>query len=211
MTRRSACLLAASAVGFLAGCESDGHFKIFGYTTRPPFDPDIRTVYVPVFKNTSVIQTTPYRGVEVQITKAIVDELGSRSGAPRVVSDPECADSELVGQLVSIQKRLLNQNLQGLARETELTFTCTVVWRDLRSGKVLSNRRPPKERIPPPPQFDPSLPPLPEPAVREAPIPVTVIASGRILEELGETSASGQQMAVRQLAKQIVNMMEAPW
>ena len=205
---RAACLLAAV---FLTGCQGDGNFKLFGYSTAPPFDPNIKTVYVPVFKNVSVLQTNPYRGLEVEITAEVVRELGRRPGAPRVVDDSEQADTELVGQLVNIQKRMLNQNLQGLARETEVTFTCTVVWRDLRDGRVLSNRRPPKAGQAPPPAFDPTLPPPPEPPVKEVPQPVTVVASGRILQELGETNASAEKMATTQLAKQIVNMMEAPW
>jgi hypothetical protein len=199
------------ALAALAGCQGDGHVNIFGYTSRPPFDPDIHTVYVPVFKNTAVLETSPYRGLPEEITKAVVRELGSRPGAPRVVTDCEYADTILIGQLTSIQKRMLNQNQQGLLREGEVTFVCTLVWQDLRSGKVLSNRRPPREGLPPAPPFDPTLPPPPEPPVKEEPRAVTVVASGRILPELGETNATAEQMAVNDLAKKIVNMMEKPW
>ena len=35
----------------LAGCTSDGHFSLLGYTTAPNYDTSIRTVYVPIFGN----------------------------------------------------------------------------------------------------------------------------------------------------------------
>lgn len=197
------------AVVLAAGCQGGGHLNILGYTTDPPFDPNIGTVYVPVFKNVA-FQTTPYRGLEVDITKAVVRELGQRAGAPRVVSDPERADTELLGTLVMIQKRELNRNLQNLSREVEMVITCHVVWRDLRTGRILSNpRQQPSE--PPPVAFDPSLPPPPEPAVNEIPIPVVLVATGRLIPEVGETSATASKLAVDQLARQIVNMMEKPW
>jgi hypothetical protein len=193
-----------------AGCQGGGDVNVLGYSTCPPFDPDVKTVYVPVFKN-AAFQTTPYRGLEVDLTQAVVRELGKRAGAPRVVSDPERADTELIGQLVLIQKRELNRNLQNLTREGEVTLTCNVVWRDLRTGRVLSNPRPPVVVKPDPLPFDPSLPPPPEPPVIENPVPVPVIASGRLLPEVGETSTTASKMAVDQIAKQIVNMMEKPW
>jgi hypothetical protein len=204
---RTACLLAALLA---AGCQGGGHVNLFGYSTAPPFDPDIKTVYVPVFKN-AAFQTTPYRGLEVDITKAVVRELGSRPGAPKVISDPERADTELIGQLLKIEKRELNRNQQNHARELEIIYTCSVVWRDLRTGRVLSNRRPAKADPQAPIPFDPTLPPRPDPPVTELPFPVTVTSTGRILHELGETNASASKMAVDQLARQIVNMMENPW
>jgi len=42
-------------------------------------------------------------------------------------------------------------------------------------------------------------------------VPVRVSATGRVLVELGESTATGSQMATKRLAKQIVNMMEANW
>src|SRR5262245_2349620 len=42
--------LAACAL-LLPSCATDGHFSILGYSTRPNYDPNIRTVRVPLFKN----------------------------------------------------------------------------------------------------------------------------------------------------------------
>lgn len=208
MTRRSFILFGLTC---LTGCQGDGQINLLGYSSAPPFDPDVRSVYVPVFKNPSFLQTTPLRGLEVDITRAVVKELGARPGAPRVISDPERADTELIGELINVEKRMLNQNQQNMAREMEIVITVKIVWRDLRSGRVLSNQRSPRESLPPAPVFDPSLPPLPEAPVREVPVPVMITASGRLIPEVGETNTTAQQSAVDRLARQIVNMMEAPW
>ena len=37
------------------------------------------------------------------------------------------------------------------------------------------------------------------------------IANGRLIPELGESNATAQQIAIKQLARQIVNLMEEPW
>jgi hypothetical protein len=192
----------------VAGCQS-GHVNVLGYTTKPNFDPEIRSIYVPMFKNIA-LQTTPHRGLEVDITQAVVKEISTRTPM-KIVTDPERADTELLGTLMKIEKTQLNRNQQNAVREAEITLTVTVVWRDLRDGRVLSNRRPPRPTEAPIPQFDPTLPPKPEENVRETPYAVTLTASGRVLPELGETTATADQMAVNQLAKQIVNMMESPW
>ncbi len=191
-----------------AGCQSGRDFTLFGYSTKPLHDETIRTVYVPVFKNVA-FQTTANRELEVDITRAVVREIEQRTRM-KVVSDRERADTELLGTLVALRKGVVNQNQQNLTREAELTATVNLVWRDLRDGRVLSNRRPaaqPDAVLP----FDPSLPP-PEPvAVQEKAIPAQVVAVGRVVPELGETNATANQSIANQLARQIVNMMESNW
>jgi hypothetical protein len=207
ISRRTLLALAAAAV---AGCRSDGELNIFGYSSGGLFDPNVRTVYVPVFKNVALL-TTPNRELEVDITLAVIRELRTRSRI-RVVSDRETADTELLGTLVNVNKNVLNRNQQNLPRETEITLGVQIVWTDLRDGRILSNPISPRPNVEAPPEpFDPSAPPLPPGRVREKPYPVLVQAPGRLLVELGETNATANKMAVDQLAKQIVNMMEAGW
>ncbi len=205
----AAAVAAGLAVG-LAGCQGNGDFCLFGYTTAPPFDPDIRSVYIPVFKN-NVFHTDPHRGIEADITQAIVDELNRRRSPIRVVSDCARADTELVGSITQIQKVPLNRTLQNEVREFDLYITVEVVWRDLRTGKVLTGARPPVAPPPSPTTFDPSRQPPPPPPPDPVAAPVVVTSTGRALPELGESNATAQQMAVARLARQIVNMMERPW
>ena len=204
---RMSCLFVVTLL-VSTGCQSGRDLKVFGYSTKPQYDESIRTVYVPMMKNVA-FQTTPNRELEVDITKAVIREIESKTRM-KVVSNREQADTELLGTLVNIRKGVVNTNQQNLTREAEITGTVEVVWRDLRTGRVLSNRRP---SVPPetPMQFDPSLPPPETVAVNEKAIPAQIIAVGRVLPELGESNATANQMLANHLAKQIVHMMESSW
>ena len=57
-----------SGTASLVGCQGNGNVSLMGYTTEPPFDPSIRSVSIPIFKN-PVFHTAPYRGIEVDITE----------------------------------------------------------------------------------------------------------------------------------------------
>lgn len=214
LTRRlflSALLAGTAAVA--TGCRNGGNFTLFGYTTEPQFDPNIRSVYIPIFKLAPVV-TTPLRNLDVEMTDALVKELTARKCPIKVVSDPARADTELIGTIVQVRKAVFNLNRQALPLESELYIIVEVVWRDLRTGEILSNPKPPKRATPEPTAFDPSLqppaPPDPNGALTK-PIPVRISASGRFLTQNGESTATAEDAAVRKAAQFIVNMMEAPW
>lgn len=210
--RTPAALAAAAALLALlpaAGCRSGGDFSLFGYSTAPNYDPDIRSVYVPTFKNIA-FHTSPYRGVEVDLTEAVVRELNARRTPMRVVQDPARADTELVGTVTRIEKIVLNRNTQNLNREFDVVIEAQIVWRDLRTGKVLTGTRAPAPR-PEDCPIDPSVPGPPPPPPDAVAVPVPVRATGRVIPEVGESNATGSKMAVDRLARQIVNMMEQPW
>lgn len=198
-----------AALGLLiafAGCQ-DRQFLAFGYRFGSTFDPSIRTVSVPIFRNLAD-QTSPSRNLEADLTEAIVREINSRPGLR--VANAGDADSELNGTILNINKSIVNRNQQNQWRDGEVLIAAQVVWK-ARDGRILSNRRRTETTQPTLPAFDPSLPPPPAAVVEENAIPVTVVAGGRLLAELGESNATAQQIAVRQLARQIVNMMEEPW
>jgi hypothetical protein len=218
INRRRFLAIASSAPLGAGGCR--GGFSILGYQfgAEKLYDQNIKTVYVPLFNNRA-FETTPYRGFEVDITQAVITEIG-KTTTFRVTSNYENADTELLGCLVSITKNLLNINPSNFIRESELVVNVDVVWRDLRTGEILSNPRqrpipgskpttPQKE--PPPLPFDPSVPVPPDLKELEQPKPVRLIATGRYLMELGETSASAAQRVQNQIAVQIVSMMERKW
>jgi hypothetical protein len=191
----------------LAGCSGSG-FKVAGYTFGPTFDPEVKTVYVPVFKMLAPT-TSPYRTLDQDVTRAVIKELNSRPGI-KVVGSPDRADTELVGSIIRVDKLIFNRNQQNQWRDGDIQITVQVVWKDLRTGKLLTNRGGPN--APPEIQpFDPTLPVVPPNAPPGAPQPVTVTAGGHVVPELGESTTTGVQMAVDKIARQIVNMMEAPW
>ena len=210
--RTRAGLAAAAALLALlptAGCRSGGDFSLLGYSTAPNYDPSIRSVYIPEFKNIA-FHTSPYRGIEVDLTEAVVRELNARRTPIRVVQDPARADTELVGTITDIRKILLNRNQQNLPREFDVVIEAQIVWRDLRTGKLLTGTRVPAPR-PEDCPIDPTVPGPPPPPPDAVAIPVPVRATGRVIPEVGESNATGSKMAVDRLARQIVNMMEQPW
>lgn len=202
----------------LVGCQS-GSPTLFGYQAGADalYDSCYKTVYVPIFHNRA-FQTTPYRGFEAEITQAVVREIGAKTRF-KVVSDPDKADTELIGVIVGIDKQLLNRNQQNTIREGEVIVSIDVVWRDLHTGKNLSAPRRhvdpatgipvviPSEPIP----FDPNVPQPPAPVELPNDTPTRIIAVGRLIPELGETNASARQRVANQAATQIVSMMEKQW
>jgi hypothetical protein len=207
-----AALLAGSAA-LTAGCRNGGNFSLFGYTTEPPFDPNIRSVYIPTFKLMPVV-ATPLRNLDVEMTDAVVKELTARKTPMKVVSDPTRADTELIGTITSVIKPVYSRTSQALPLESELIIVVEVVWRDLRTGEILSNPKGPRRATQEPTAFDPSLQPHAPAGPNGAfgqPIPVRLTAAGRFLTQSGESVATGEDIAVQKAARFIVNMMEAPW
>src|SRR3954466_10473696 len=137
-----AVALAACAV-LLPSCASDGHLTVLGYSTKPNYDPNIRTVRVPIFKNRTFMTVTPNVGMEMDLTRAVVREIEQKTPF-KVVQDCGAADTELRGVIVGFSKNLLNYNAFNEVREAETQLVVQLVWRDLRSGKILSRgpRRP---------------------------------------------------------------------
>ena len=208
MTRAVLVGLAAGLLAAAVGCRN-GELSLLGYTSAPPYDPNIRSVSVPVFKNAAYV-ASPNRGLEVRLTEAVVNELNGRRTPIRVVSDPAQADTELVGTVTQVLKLPFTRTFQNHNREFDTVIAADIVWRDLRTGKVLTGSRGPALPERPVP-FDPNVAPPADPPAPPVASPVRVQATGRTLLELGETNATGEDMAIKQLARNIVNLMEAPW
>jgi len=219
-------LLLAVSILLLPSCNWDGNFTVLGYTTKPQYPEHIRTIYVPIFKN-----LTMWRGLEFDLTRAVIREIEAKTPY-KVVSSPSCADSQLSGTIVSLNKNVINRNQLNEIREAETTLAVEIVWKDLRSGEILSRPRPPataNTSIPPIPA--PTLTPgIPVPETAEGairppdyippgtavgpaavPPPVLVQSIASFIPELGESITTAQQRNVNRLAIQIVSMMESPW
>lgn len=216
---RSIAVIALFAA--FAGCESAGHFCLLGYSTRPNYSENIRTVYVPQFKSQIQIDSTRLT-VPVDVTRAVIREIESKTPF-KVVSDRSCADTELSGTVMLLNKNLLNRNQLNEIREAETVLTAAIVWLDLRSGEVLSRQRQgtPDLVTPGIPALDipdlggtgpspvPAMPAAPTPA--NVPVPVFVTGTGTFIPEVGQSNATAYQRSINQLATQIVSQMEKPW
>jgi hypothetical protein len=212
INRRSALAALFGGGGMLAaGCASDGHAGLFGYTTAPNYDPEIRTVYVPIFKS-KILETIPYRGVEFTLTRAVVDAIESKTPM-KVLSDPDGADTELQGTIIRLDKLLLNRTPFNEVREVQLYLAVEIVWHDLRpgcEGRILTNPRRRDDLHPPLDiAFDAGNPPTPPGP--DKPVPARITTGGRGIPELGETSTTAMHMAVNRMAVKIVSAMEQPW
>lgn len=194
-----------------SGCHSGGGFNLLGYTTEPNYDPSIQTVYVPIFKS-KVFETTPYRGMEFKLTREVIDQIEAKTPF-KVISDPDRADTELQGTITVLQKNIINRTPFNETRDTELVLGVEIVWHDLRpgqEGKILTNPQRKRSVIEAEQEpFDPLNPRTPEDP--QKPRPVYITDAGRIVPELGESTATGLDMVLKRIAVKVVSAMERPW
>jgi Lipopolysaccharide-assembly len=184
--------LAAVAV-LLPSCAWDGQLCILGYTTRPNYDPGIHTIRVPIFKNNTYI-----RGLEFDLTRAVIREIGART--PFQVVSAECpADTELTGTITVLNKIAINRTQLNEIREGQTTLGVEIIWRDLRTGEVLSQPRAKSD------------PDNPSPPPDGPPKPLLIQSLGDYIPELGGTTTTALQQNVNRMAVQIVSKMEIPW
>ncbi len=197
--RRRIAFIAFALLALLApACMERGRPTIFGYTLGPMHDDKYRTIYVPLFENRA-FQSGPLRGLEYDVTKAVQTEI-ERTTPWKVVHDRDHADTELLGTIMETPKHLINRNQLNEVREAEMVIQVEVVWRDVRTGEILSRPGPGE-----------GSPPAPDPSAAK-PVPkVAIQARGRFVPELGESTTTALQRAGKQLAVQIVSLMERPW
>ncbi len=153
----------------------------YRYGAASLYPPEIRTVHVPIFESNSY-----RRNLGEWLTEAVVREIELKTPY-KVVHHPN-ADSILTGTLISDAKRLLIISPTDDPRETELVMQVQVRWVD-RQGNVLRERS-------------------------GVPVPLELVDVGStasVVPEFGQSITSGQQLAIEQLAQQIVSLMEIPW
>ncbi len=197
-TRVGACVALGCWVVALSSCLPRPQRGVFGYTLGPLHDTRYRTIYVPIFAN-QAFQAGPLRDLQYDLTKAVHREI-EQSTPWKVVHDRSAADTELLGTIVATPKQIINRHQLNEVREGEIVIRVEVVWRDVRTGEILS--RPGTGRGATPSADPTASDPLPR---------VALEASGRFLPELGESLTTAIQRANQQLAVQLVSLMENPW
>jgi hypothetical protein len=226
--RRHAAFALLFAGLALPGCESGGHFTFLGYTTRPNYDTCIKTVYVPIFQSTILLDETR-RQIPFDLTKAVIREIEAKTPY-KVVSDRSRADTELTGTVLTLTKNLVNRNQLNEIREAEMVLTAGIVWKDLRSGDYLSKQRKAPNVLATPgipaldipglsaatqqpavPIVPPGLPGAPGVPVNPDAAPILVTGLGDYIPELGQSTTTAYQQAINKMAIQIVSLMEKPW
>ena len=110
---RAWALAMAAVLAIPTGC---------GYSIRAPFNPAVRTVYVPVFRS-----ITFRRDVNLQLTELIQKEIEKRTPF-KVVGTPEGADMILDGEINFADKNIIVENPFNLPRQLTATLFANVKW-----------------------------------------------------------------------------------
>jgi Lipopolysaccharide-assembly len=139
--RPVAVLLGAATALTLAGCgytqTTDGrrHATVAGYQWRSLYRDDVKTVAVPIFHNRSF-----RRGVEFSLSKAISNHLEATT--PYKVAPRERADTILEGEITDLAVRTVSEDSRVAVPQEQLYIVrVNFTWKDLRTGRVLAQRR----------------------------------------------------------------------
>ncbi len=152
-----------------------------GYIVGPVYDGEVRTVYVEPFR------TDLYRrDLEFQLTEAIQRQIQTQSPI-RLMSEHN-ADTKLSGRIIGAKKRVLGQSGFDEPRQLEADLRVQVTWEDLRTGELLKQQE-----------------------VALTPDVINLFSEGDFAPEVGQSLATAHQLALDRLAREIVQLMEAPW
>ena len=101
-----------------------------GYSTKSLIDRNINSIYIPIFDN-----TTFRRGLEFDLTKAVKDEIMSRTNL-RIVQK-ESADTILYGEISKVTESVLIQNIRDDIVESRLKIFVDIKLVDRRTDRTL--------------------------------------------------------------------------
>ena len=123
----SLLLLTLAGCGYQSGSD--------GYHWESLYRPGVRSVAVPIFTNTDFT-----RGIEFSLTKSVINQM--EANTPYKVMSREKADTILEGEITKVTVNTISQdNLSALPQEQIVSIMVNFVWKDLRNGKILCERR----------------------------------------------------------------------
>jgi hypothetical protein len=132
--RRRGGIVVALVVA-LSGCGYNQGSDSAGYHWGSLYRQDVRTIAVPIFTTRSFD-----RGVEFNLSQAIVKQIEATT--PYKVVPRERADTILEGQVVDVQVGSLSTDPDSaIPQEQMLGLNIDFTWKDLRSGRILVERR----------------------------------------------------------------------
>jgi Lipopolysaccharide-assembly len=126
-------ILGLALAGLAPGC------KVTGYSIRAPYDTNIKTVYVPVFKS-----VTFRRDVNIMLTELVIKEIERRTPY-KVVQNPDEADSTLEGTVNFTDKNVIVENPYNLPRQLTSTMVVVATWTDNTIPK--DEKKPPNPAV----------------------------------------------------------------
>ena len=106
-----------------------------GYQWHSLYREDVQTVAVPIFGTRDF-----RRDVEFKLSNAVVRQLEAHS--PYKVVPRERADSILEGEISRVDVNTLSRSYtEGVPQEQQMSVTVNFTWKDLRSGKILLEKK----------------------------------------------------------------------
>jgi hypothetical protein len=124
-------LLGLALAALAPGC------KITGYSIRPPYDQNIKTVYVPMFKS-----VTFRRDINIMLTELVQKEIERRTPY-KVVGSPDGADTTLDGTVNFSDKNVILESPYNLPRQLTTTMVVMATWTDNKAEE----KKPPNPAI----------------------------------------------------------------
>jgi len=138
MTNRPLIIFSLAAIclaGTGCGYDSEQTTEVAGYQWRSLYPANVRTVAVPTF-TTKAFQ----RGYEFQITSALIHHI--EAFTPYKVVSRDRADTILEGEVVSVHDDPISISPNTATPQQQLLeITVDFTWKDLRTGKILAERR----------------------------------------------------------------------
>ncbi len=108
-----------------------------GYTLRTPYNRELKTIYVPMFKSQRF-----RRDLNLQLTQLVQQEIQTRTPY-RIVNTPEQADCRLDGVITYDDKNIIVENPNNLPRHLQASMYVTVSFTDNRTGVTTTKVSPP--------------------------------------------------------------------
>ncbi len=93
-----------------------------GYSVRAPFDPKVKTVYVPVIRSLSF-----RRNIQLELTEMLIKEIEKRTPY-KVVGTPDEADTILECTINFADKNIVVESPFNLPRQLNATVTVMAKW-----------------------------------------------------------------------------------
>ncbi len=134
-------VLPAALMALLSGCagyQATNDYKTQptgGYEWKSLYREDYDTIAVPIFTSTAFD-----RGVEFRLTRAVIKELESRT--PYKVVPRDRAQTVLEGAVTAVSASTISESqATALPQAQLLTIRVDFTWKDLRTGRILAQRR----------------------------------------------------------------------
>jgi len=145
------------------------------------FPPGVRTVHVPIVRD-----TTFRHDLGVRLTEAVIREIELRTPY-KVTADPS-ADSTLRCEVIGETKRVLTETNADFPRALDAAVQVRAAWTDRQGRLLLSNAVVPTEDL-----------------------SILFSQDERFVPEAGQSVDTAMQTAIEDLAGRIVSQMEARW